>query len=155
MEHLSCQVETYRDVIDDIKPLLYRHWQEIALNQESVPLAPNWRRYEEMEKAGALSIVTVRCNGALVGYSVFFVMPGLHYTTILEARMDIFWLAQEHRGRMGGARLFRAHERELRRRGVKRVYVGSKLHKDSSRLFEALGYKPIEQWFSKMLGEET
>jgi N-acetylglutamate synthase-like GNAT family acetyltransferase len=47
--------------------------------------------------------------------------------------------------------LFHAVERELRRRGVKRVYAGSKLHKDSSALFTALGYTPIERWFSKLL----
>ena len=65
--------------------------------------------------------------------------------------MDVFWLAPEIRGRMGGLRLFRAVEKELRRRGVQRIYVGSKLHKDVGRLFLALGYHPIETWFSKML----
>jgi GNAT superfamily N-acetyltransferase len=151
MEHLSVQVEAYGDMLEEAKPLYQRHWEELALDQDAVPLAPDWERYAALEAAGALSIVTVRARGRLVGYSFMVVQRGLHYATTLEARMDMFWIAPEHRGRMGGVRLFREVERELIRRGVRRVYAGSKLHRDSSRLFLALDYKPIEQWFSKML----
>lgn len=154
MEHLSLQVEKFSDVIEEAKPLLFRHWEEIALDHDRVPLDPDWERYAELNDKGALSIVTMRRNGALVGYSVMIVARGFHYQSTLEARMDIFWIAPEVRGRMGGVRLFKAVEAELRRRGVKRIYCGSKLHKDSSRLFQAMGYRPIEQWFSKWIGLE-
>jgi GNAT superfamily N-acetyltransferase len=151
MEHLSFQVEAFSEVIKEGEDLFHRHWEELALDKDEVPLAPNWGRYAELEAAGALSAVTARQNGKLVGYSFMFLFPGLHYKTCFEARMDIFWLAPEVRGRMGGVRLFRAVEKELRRRGVQRVYVGSKLHQDVGRLFLALGYHPIETWYSKML----
>jgi GNAT superfamily N-acetyltransferase len=150
-QHLSVQVEPWSEVIEEIKPFLPQHWAELALNKDSVPLDPNWACYAELDKRDVISVVTVRERERLVGYSIMFVAPGLHYQSCLDARMDIFWLAPEVRGRWGGVRLFKAVEKELRRRGVKRVYVGSKLHKDSSRLFLALGYEPIEQWFSKML----
>jgi GNAT superfamily N-acetyltransferase len=153
MQHLTTQVEPLRLVIEEIKPLLQRHWQEIALDQDTVEMVPDWPRYEAMERLGQLSIVSVRASGRLVGYCAMVIQPGLHYATTLEARMDVFFLAPEHRGRMGGVRLFKAVEAELKRRGVRRMFVGSKLHRDSSRLFEALGYRPIEQWFSKMLGD--
>jgi GNAT superfamily N-acetyltransferase len=152
MEHLSLAVEQFSQVIEEAKPLLFRHWEEIALDKERVPLDPDWQRYAQLEAMGALSVVTMRERGRLVGYSCMVVQPGLHYRSCLEARMDIFWLAPECRGRMGGVRLFRAVEKELQRRGVKRIYAGSKLHKDVSRLFEALGYTPIERWFSKWIG---
>jgi len=153
VEHLSLAVEEFSRVIDEAKPLLYRHWEEIALDKERVPLDPDWARYASLEAMGALSVVTMRQNGKLVGYSCMVVQPGLHYRGCLEARMDIFWLAPECRGRMGGVRLFRAVERELQRRGVKRIYAGSKLHKDVSSLFVKLGYVPIERWFSKWIGQ--
>jgi GNAT superfamily N-acetyltransferase len=153
MNHLSFQVEPFAAFVEEVKPLLPRHWEELALDKETVPLDPDYQRYANLDAIGALSVVTARENGRLVGYSIMVVQPGLHYQSCLEARMDIFWLAPEVRGRMGGVRLFRAVERELRRRGVQRIYAGSKLHKDSSRLFLALGYRPIEQWFSKMLTE--
>jgi len=152
MEHLSLAVEQFSQVIEEAKPLLYRHWEEIALDRDRVPLEPDWARYASLEAMGALSVVTMRERGRLVGYSCMIVQPGLHYRSCLEARMDIFWLAPEVRGRMGGVRLFRAVEKELQRRGVKRIYAGSKLHKDVSVLFQKLGYMPVERWFSKWIG---
>ena len=154
MEHLVTSVEKFSDVIEEAKPLLARHWEEIALNKDSVPLDPDWQRYANLEATGQLSVVTVRAAGRMIGYCCMVVHPGLHYRSCLEARMDIFWIAPEYRGRMGGVRLFRAVEAELKRRGVKRMYVGSKLHRDSSRLFEALKYKEIERWYSKTLGDD-
>lgn len=153
MQHLTCQPEAFVPFLKEVQPLLPRHWEELALNKDKVPLAPDYDRYLRMDAEGMISVVTVRAGGKLVGYSIFIVQPGFHYKTCLEARMDIFWLAPEYRGRMGGVRLFNAHEQELKRRGVKRIYSGSKLHKDTSRLFIALGYEPIEQWFSKWIGD--
>ena len=148
---ISIQTESYPAVHKEICPLLEKHWEEIALDKEKVPLDPDWGRYAAMDNLGQLSIVTVRNQGRLVGYSVMIIQSGLHYRTCIEARMDLFWLDPAERGHWVGIRLFRAVEQELKRRGVKRIYCGSKLHKDVSRLFLALGYKPIERWFSKML----
>lgn len=151
MEHLTTCVENFRDVIEEAKPLLQRHWEEIAHDKDEVPLDPDWARYALMEAQGQLSVVTVRASGRMVGYCCMVLTPGLHYRSTFEARMDIFWLAPEYRGRMGGARLFRAVEAECKRRGVKRIYVGSKLSHDSTRLFQALGYRLVEQWLTKMV----
>ena len=154
MIHLSAQVEPFASCIGEIRPHLPRHWAELALDKEHVPLDPDCDRYEKMDAAGQLCMVTLRAQGQLVGYCCMMVSPELHYRTTLGARMDVFWLAPEYRGRMGGVRLFKAVEAELRRRGVKRAFMGSKLHRDSSRLFEALGYRPMEMWFSKYIGAE-
>lgn len=153
--HLTAQVEQFKDVLDDHgRQLLKRHHAEIALDQEEVDYAPDWARYEVLDKLGQLSITTLRSQGIIVGYCVMHVMPELHYKTTLTATMDIMWVAPEYRENMGGLRLMRAVEAELRRRGVKRVYMGSKLHKDISKIFKAMGYVPIELWFSKILRAE-
>jgi hypothetical protein len=153
MEHLSMHVECTVDVLREARDtgMLQRHWEELALDQDEVPLSPDWGRYWDLECQGCLSTLAVRERSRLVGYSIMVLTHGLHYADCYEARMDIFWLAPEVRGRYGGVRMFRAHEKELKRRGVKRVYCGSKLHRDSSRLFLRLGYRPVETWFSKML----
>lgn len=153
MIHLSAQVEPFSAALPEMLPMLPLHWEELALDKDQVPLAPRWDAYARMESEGQLLLVTLREHGQLVGYSWTFIAPHLHYGTTLTATMDIFWIRPESRGRMGGRRLFRAVEAELRRRGVKRWMVGSKLHKDSSRLFEALGFRPVEVWLSKMLEE--
>src|SRR5258708_3980238 len=33
----------------ELPPLFMRHWKEIALNQDEVPLDPNWDRYFEYD----------------------------------------------------------------------------------------------------------
>lgn len=153
MQHLSMQVENAVDILREAAAtgMLQQHWEELALDKGEVPLAPDWDRYQLMDAHGMLSAIAVRERSRLVGYSIMVLTHGLHYRDCSEARMDIFWLDPEVRGRMGGVRMFRAHERELRRRGVKRIYVGSKLHRDSSVLFRRLGYRPVEVWMSKML----
>lgn len=153
MEHLTIAVESAMSVLFEAQDtgMLQAHWAELALDKEQIPLEPDFGRYRDLEQAGALSCVAVRQRGRLLGYSIMVLSTGLHYRGCYEARMDIYWLAPEVRGRWGGVRMFRVHERELSRRGVRRVYVGSKLHRDSGRLFQRLNYKPVETWYSKML----
>jgi len=151
--HLTAQVEDFFQALPEMLPYLPQHYAELALDKDQVPLDPDWRRYRALYDLGQLLLVTLRERGRLVGYSWTFITPHMHYGSTLTATMDIFWIVPEYRGRMGGKRLFRAVERELRRRGVKRWMVGSKLHKDSSRLFVALGFRPVELWLSKMVGD--
>lgn len=129
------------------------HWRELAIDQEKVPLDVNWHWYAQMQAAGKLFVVTLRDEGSIVGYFVGIVDTNPHYQHTLILKMDIFWTHPSIRGGTAGLRLFRAVEREARRRGIKRMYMGSKLHKDSGRLFEAMGYMPTETYYSKWIGE--
>jgi|SRR5882672_8977580 len=152
---LSASPEPFAPFLEEVKPLLHDHWLELALDQERVPLDPQYDVYLERDRRGEMSVIALRDAGALVGYAVFFVAPGLHYKTCLTATMDIFWTRPEVRGAMGGVKLFRAAEAELKRRGVQRMFVGSKCHKDASFLFERLGYVEVERYYSCWLGDET
>jgi len=149
--HLTAQVESFTAVQPEIAALSGEHYDALALDKELVPLDPDWDRYRELDARGQLCTVTLRAQGKLAGYCIMFVLPELHYRTTLSAKMDMFWVTPEYRGRMGGLRLFRTMERELKRRGCRRMFVGSKLHRDTSRMFEAMGYRHIEAWFSKVL----
>ena len=60
--------EGYDDVINEILPLLEGHWQEIALNQDTIKLNPDYEQYKVLFKAGAMRMVTAREDGELVGY---------------------------------------------------------------------------------------
>jgi len=150
---ITAQVEALADGgLDELKPILPRHWEELALNKDRVPLDPQYDIYLAREARGEIMYVTLREAGRLLGYFVGFVAPGLHYRTCLTLTMDIFYVCPEERGRRGGVTLFQEVLREAKRRGVQRVFVGSKLHKDASRLFEALGFEPVETYYSKWLG---
>lgn len=67
--------------------------------------------------------------------------------------MDIFFVHPDYRDGSAGIKLFKAMEKEAKRQGVQRLFVGSKVHKDASRLFEALKYTKVETTYSAWLGD--
>lgn len=149
---ITAQVENLTERLEEMKPLFPLHWEELALNKDRVPLDPQYDVYLERDARGEVLFVTLREVGELVGYFVGFVVPGLHYRTCLTLTMDIFYVRPDKRGRCG-VKLFREVEREAKRRGVKRMFVGSKCHKDASWLFERLGYEEVERYYSKWMGD--
>lgn len=150
---MTAAPEPWRPTIDELMPMLPLHWDELALDKDRVPLVPRWDVYDGRDAAGELLLVVLREDGKAVGYYWGFVAPGLHYATCLTAQMDIFYVHPEHRNGRGGTILFQAVEKELRRRGVRRWFVGAKLHRDASPLFKRLGFVPIEVYHTKWLGD--
>lgn len=150
---LSLQTESFVAARKELKRVIPLHYEELALNKDKVPLQPRWSVYDTAEKAGELLFVTCRNDGELIGYFIGFIAPGLHYETCLTCSMDIFYVCKEHRNGSLGLRLFKYVERELKARQVQRVFVGSKVHADASKLFERLDYSRVEIYYSKWLGE--
>lgn len=150
---ITCHVESFEKQLDELKTLLPEHYKELALNQDKVPLDPQYEFYIQREREGGLLFVTLREAGELVGYFIGFIAPGLHYRTCLTCTMDIFYVRQDKRGGRAGIKLFKFVEQELKRRGVDRWFVGSKCHKDASWLFEHLEFQKVEIYYSKWLGD--
>ena len=149
---ITAQIEPWSDFVEEVKPLFLEHWEELALDKDKVPLSPQYGVYAARDAMGELLVVTLRKSGRLVGYFMGFIAPGLHYDTCLTLTMDIFWTHPDIRGGFAGVKLFRLVEKEAKRRGVKRMFYGSKLHKDASRLFEFLNMEPVEIYYSKWIG---
>lgn len=150
---LTAHVENLTERLEEMKPFFPMHWEELALNQKQVPLDPQYDIYLDRDAQGQVMLVTLRKAGEMVGYFVGFVAPALHYKTCLTLTMDIFYVLPEHRGDGGGFILFKEVEREAKRRGVERMFVGSKCHKDASWLFEKLGYEEVERYYSAYWGQ--
>lgn len=147
---LTAQVEPYENCVLELKALYPAHWEELALDteHEEAALAPLWKVYDERNAQGQLLLVTLRELGTMAGYFLGFIAPGLHYRNCLTYHGDIFRVLPEYRNRFGGLRMARCVIAECKRRGVKRMFVGEKLHMPSGRLFSALGFKPIEKTYS-------
>lgn len=148
---LTFQVERLSDVRAEAEPLLLRHWDEIALNKDKVPLDPDWAMYERLESMGMVSLTTARDDGRLVGYYCNLIAGDPHYRSLKTAECDVYWVANEYRGAGVGARLIRASEANGIAMGANKFRTRVKLDHDHGRLFEALGYKPIERVYSKLV----
>lgn len=151
---LTAAPEPFAPFLEEVMPLLPAHYAELALDQDKVPLSPQYDIYLERDRRGEVFCIAMRDAGELVGYLIAFKAPGLHYSTCLTLTTDIFWLRPDHRGKGGGTILFDAVKREAKRQGVQRFFVGSKVHLDASWLFEKLGMTKVETYFSLWLGEE-
>jgi|SRR6185295_2188435 len=150
---ITTHQEKIADRLEEIKQLLPLHYKELALNQDSVPLDPQYDIYLRREAAGEVIFTVLRENGEMIGYFIGFIAPGLHYRTCLTCTMDIFYVRKDKRKQGAGIALFTEVEKELRRRGVQRWFMGSKLHLDASYLFEKIGAEHVETYYSKWLGE--
>src|SRR4051812_26390781 len=94
---MEFQCESYAGVLEEIKPLLDLHWNEIASHKERFLLEPDWKKYEALANNGVMRIFTARENGALIGYAIFFVTPHLHYKKMIIAKNDITYLCPDFR----------------------------------------------------------
>ncbi|WP_426106346.1 GNAT family N-acetyltransferase [Massilia sp. TSP1-1-2] len=149
---IVCAIESFEQQLEELQVLLPAHYTELALNQDQVPLSPRYDVYIKNERADALLFVTLRDDGDLVGYFIGFIGPGLHYSTCLTCTMDIFYVRKDKRKGTAGVRMFRFVEAELRRRGVDRWFMGSKVSADASALFRRIGAEKVETYYSKWLG---
>tara|TARA_R110000782_G_scaffold250814_1_gene338204 strand:- start:1456 stop:1911 length:456 start_codon:yes stop_codon:yes gene_type:complete len=150
---ITTQIESFAESLPEFKPLFPLHWAELALDRDKVPLDPQYEVYAQREALDQLLFVTIREDGMPIGYFIGFIAPGLHYKTCLTCTMDIFWLHPDKRGNSTGAVMFNFVEKELKRRGVDRWFVGSKCHLDASWMFERLKFERVEVYYSKWLGE--
>lgn len=145
--------ETFDQVIDEIKPLLEDHWEEIALHKDSIKLNPDFSRYEQMFKSGNMRIVTARDDGKLVGYCIMMLYYHIHYKDQYMAMDDIFFIAKDYRKGLTGVKLFIKTEEIMKQYGVTKLSMNVKTHQDVGAIFERLGYKETERMFTKMIGD--
>lgn len=143
--------ELFASFYADAKPLLQKHWQEIATFLD-IPLDPDEARYQEAEDSGALRIYTMREGEMLIGYAVFVVCTNAHYSGSLQAVQDIVFVDPDYRRGGTGLKLLRYAERELRLEDVEVIYHHVKLaHPRLGSLLERMGYSPNETIYAKRL----
>lgn len=150
---ISFQVENWNDILEEAKPLWVPHYQEVGQNKEKMKLDPDLDKLHNLNARGMLHIVTARKDGELVGYHASVIDTLIHYKNILAGVSDLYWLREDCRKGTTGIRLFQEVERTLKARGVQVLYDATKLYLDHGKIFEHLGYKPIERKYSKWIGD--
>lgn len=148
---ITYQQEFLVTVENDIKPLLERHWEEIAVNKDVIKLNPDWDAYAELEWNGNLKIFTARDDGKLIGYFVVIVRKHIHYKDHLFAANDILFVAPEFRKGTTGTKLIKFAEKCLKEDGVSVLVVNTKRHKPFDKLLDWLGFNHVENVYSKLL----
>lgn len=151
MGNLSVCVERLADCLEEMKPFFPVHHAELGLFKDRMPLDPQYDVYLRREDAGEVIAVCLREDGAMAGYFVGFVTPGLHYRQTLSCTMDICYIREDLRNGGAGRMLFSAVKAALTARGVKCWYVGSKDHKPIEEFYRAFGFTPADHYFAMWL----
>ncbi len=123
---ITAQIESIRACWPELMEIFPVHWRELALFQDTVPLAPQRDEYFRREQEGKLFLVTMRWNGKVAGYFICQLANGFHYGKTLTATTDIYFVLPEFRNRGLFLPLYRCVEREVRRRGAEVFYCGWK-----------------------------
>ena len=145
------QQEFLADCWDDAQELIQLHWEEIALNKDFIALNPDIAAYENAEMEGVLRIFTARDDGRLVGYFAVLVTHSLHYMDHTFAHNDVIFIRQDYRKGWTASNLIRFSEQCLTQDGVSVLFINTKVHKPFDILLRRLGYRHIENLYSKRL----
>jgi len=145
-------LELLTELWSEIDPLLVAHYEELARFKD-IPLAPDKAAYATVENIGMLRTYTVRDDGVLVGYAIFFLRQALHYSTSLQASQDVLFISPAHRGRKTGLEFLTWCDEQLRVEGVQVVYHHVKVDPalDFGPLLIRLGYEQIDAIYGKRL----
>ena len=138
------------DVWEEFERIFPIHYEELCVTKD-FPLNPDFDAYKRLGENGFLRTVTCRNDGELIGYIVFFIQPHIHYRDCKTAFEDVYFVKKEYRKGRIGIKLFQYAEYALKRIGVNRIIMHTKVHMDNSKLFEYLDYKWTDKVFSKML----
>ena len=131
--------------------LFKEHYQEVALNKSVMQLNPDWEAYRMLEQSQKLFCVAAFVNEELIGYSVNFIGPHLHYSDMCYAQNDLLFVAEEHRKTRVGLDLIRHTEGLAKIKGAKLMLWHAKKETKLDAIMPRLGYKVQDIIYSKVL----
>ena len=153
---ITYQTESYHDVINEIKPLLEDHYEEVAMYKEHIEFNPNYELYLHMDQTGDIHIFTARdqdVGGAIVGYCVTFMQHHPHYMDHIYAVNDIIYVADEYRHTEVAPEMIMRLEKEMQDEGASVMTFHMKTYKPFRTLMESLNFEEAEILYSKYIKE--
>lgn len=145
-------VENWFEALAEMQALWPLHWDEVAMDKESIPLDPDYQAYAALANSGSMHLLVARQAGKMIGYHVSVVRGHLHYKTSLSSFTDMYFIHPDYRKGMVGVKLFKEAEKTLKARGVQKMSIGTKVSLDMSRIFERLGWTETERLYTKFIG---
>lgn len=151
-DNVKLAIESLSQVKGDILPLLDEHWDEVAVNKDTIAMNPCWDTYAALESVNKLGIFTARLDGELIGYFVIVASENPHYKGHIFGVNDVIYLKPEYRGTYLGSNLITFAENTAKEVGVSVLVINTKTHVPFDGVLNRLGFTHIENVYSKKLG---
>lgn len=149
--NIRLEVVKLSDILEQIKPLLEAHYQEVAFSKDRIRFNPDYDKYLKLDEMGMLHCVCAFNGDSPVGYFFSFIQPNLHYQDHIYAANDVLYLDPSCRGRGVAESMFSFAEADLKKKGVSVITIHMKTHVPFDKLCEKLGYTYIERIYAKYI----
>lgn len=118
--------EDYDEIINELKPLLPIHWQELGLRLVETPLEPDFEFYRRANLAGLICAYTARLDGALIGYCIMITTGRHPHYPHKFCKDDTIWVHPDHRNLGAAGGLFDFMEADLSKDGPVVIVIESR-----------------------------
>jgi len=148
---ITFQKEAPEPFTQEAMDLFQKHYEEIAERTDVIVLDPDLKRYNNLYSQNMLEIHTIRDDGKLVGYSLWFVMNHIHYKNSLTANSDVLYISPDYRKGMLGVKFIKWSLEEIKKRNPQRIMFHVKPFMDYSPILERLGANYFEKTYSMVM----
>lgn len=154
-QRLTYGIEDWDTYYRDAQLLWPGHYAELCQDKVRMPMGPAVDWYKSCDRAGILQIIAGRdASGLLAGYQISVIRTHAHYSSVLCAFEDTFWLDPLYRKGLEGVRLIKESLRFMRERGVQRVFFMSIESYPTDRIFQYLGFTKTHTSYSLWIGKD-
>jgi hypothetical protein len=145
---ITFQTEPSQPFTEEAMVLFEQHYHEIAERTDVIKLDPNFDQYKLLEKKDAIEIHTMRDDGKLVGYSLWFIVNHIHYKNSLTVNSDILYISPEYRQGMMGIKFIKWSTEKIKERNPQRIMFHVKNSVDYSPILQRMGAKHFESIYT-------
>ncbi len=149
----SCEVADvldaeFRIAVDALSCLNYA---ETGPSAQGLILKVDWDALERAQAAGVLFVVAVRTPQDVVGYAVVWLARHPTYCGQTVAQCSSLFVESEARRLGAGLSLIRKMTEEAKERGAEVFLMGCPRGGRADRVFQSLGWEPVETLYAKSL----
>jgi GNAT superfamily N-acetyltransferase len=136
-----------RTLRESIKLFLENH-RETSFTPDVI-LYPDFVKYSELEVAGQLEFMTIRFQGDLVGYAIFFIEEEIRHKGLMNAIQDALYISKAHRGI--GLQFIKFCDEILVQREVNCIWRQSTSKLKIGKVYERLGYEHVQNTYLRRI----
>lgn len=149
-ELVSIQEEKWKGYFQEALPLWKEHYAEVGPDADRFPFEPDTHLYQVLEEQGALSILTMRKKGKMIGYFVGAVLPYAYSKSHLVLHEHLLFIQKKHRCLAYANELMRRVDALALARGVKKILFSFQERKGQENFFYRNGYHPEAKIYGKL-----
>lgn len=131
--------------------MLPDHNKETEIYSKMGAINPSYETYDAIENSGSMFILAGFEKERIVGYSLNFMFPHLHYKDVMVCSNNLLYMVPEYRKGRNGLRLIKATEEEAKKRGSYIMNWSAKPGTPLDKIFQAKGYNLQDILYSKEL----